>query len=185
MEMIAAPKPAAGAQMPVVRTAKVGGGGLTIGSSDGWQMLVVYRGRHCPLCRRYLAELNRLLDEYHSIGMEVVVVSADPQEKAERQATEEAWRFPVGYDLTINQMRLLGLYISEPRSKAETDRAFAEPGLFIVNPKGQLQIIDVSNAPSSTIRRLCYAQDQTAFRLRRLRLRWMITSAATALRSFS
>jgi peroxiredoxin len=147
MEMVTALKPAAGAPMPVVSTAKVGGGGLTIGSSDGWQMVVVYRGRHCPLCRRYLAELNQLLDDFHSIGMEVVVVSADPQEKAESQSMEEAWRFPVGYDLTIEQMRLLGLYISEPRSSAETDRPFAEPGLFIANPKGQLQIIDVSNAP--------------------------------------
>jgi peroxiredoxin len=147
MEMVTALKPAAGAPMPVVSTAKVGGGRLTIRSSDRWQMVVVYRGRHCPLCRSYLAELNQLLDEYHSIGMEVAVVSADSHEKAERQAMEEAWRFPVGYDLTIEQMRLLGLYISEPRSKAETDRPFAEPGLFIVNPEGRLQIVDVSNAP--------------------------------------
>jgi peroxiredoxin len=91
-------------------------------------MVVAYRGRRCPLCHSYLAELNQLLDEYHSIGMEVAVVSADPREKAEGQATEEAWRFPVAYDLTMDQMRPLGLYISEPRSKAETDRPFAEPG---------------------------------------------------------
>jgi protein-disulfide isomerase len=51
--------------MPVVKTAKVGGGELTIGPTNDWQMVVVYRGRHCPLCRRYLAELNRLLGEYH------------------------------------------------------------------------------------------------------------------------
>jgi peroxiredoxin len=107
---------------------------LTIGSTDGWQMVVVYRGQHCPLCRRYLAELNQLLDEYHNIGVEVVVASGDPRGTAENEAAEEGWRFPVGYDLTIDQMRLLGLYISEPRSSAETDRPFAEPGLFIVKP---------------------------------------------------
>jgi peroxiredoxin len=145
--MVGALKPAAGAPMPLVNAAKVGRGELTIGSGSGWQMVVVYRGQHCPLCRRYLAELNQLLDEYHSIGMEVVVVSADPREKAERETAEVGWRFPVGYDLTMDQMRLLGLYISEPRSTIETDRPFAEPGLFVVNPKGQLQIVDVSNAP--------------------------------------
>ena len=51
------------------------------------------------------------------------------------------------YGLTIEQMRSLGLYISDPRSPQETDRPFAEPGLFLVNPQGNAQIIDVSNAP--------------------------------------
>jgi peroxiredoxin len=144
---ITALKPAAGAPMPLVKTAKVGGGELIIGPTDDWRMVVVYRGRHCPLCRRYLAELNQLLDEYHNIGIEVVAVSSDAREKAEAEAEEEAWRFPVGYDLTMDQMRLLGLYISEPRSTAETDRPFAEPGLFVINPEGCLHIINVSNAP--------------------------------------
>ncbi len=44
-------------------------------------------------------------------------------------------------------MRRLGLYVSEPRSPQETDRPFPEPGLFVINPDHQLQIIDVSNAP--------------------------------------
>jgi hypothetical protein len=44
-------------------------------------------------------------------------------------------------------MRDLGLYLSEPRSPPETDRPFAEPGLFAINPDGRLQIIDISNAP--------------------------------------
>jgi hypothetical protein len=44
-------------------------------------------------------------------------------------------------------MQRLGLYISEPRSPQETDRPFAEPGLFVVNPQGSIQIVDLSNAP--------------------------------------
>jgi len=36
---------------------------------------------------------------------------------------------------------------SEPRSDTETDRPFPEPGLFVVNPKGKVQIVDISNAP--------------------------------------
>ena len=81
--------------------------------------------------------------------MTVVAVSADPQEKADADVAEFGWRFPVGYGLTIDQMRMLGLYISEPRSPPETDRPFAEPGLFVVNPEGKAQIIDISNAPFS------------------------------------
>jgi hypothetical protein len=44
-------------------------------------------------------------------------------------------------------MRALGLYISHPRSDAETYRDFPEPALFVVNPKGEAQVIDISNAP--------------------------------------
>ena len=35
-----------------------------------------------------------------------------------------AGHFPVGYDLSLDQMRKLGLYISTPRSEKETDRRF-------------------------------------------------------------
>jgi hypothetical protein len=70
-----------------------------------------------------------------------------PKEKAESEARSESWRFPVGYNLSLDQMKTLGLYISAPRSPQETDRPFPEPGLFIVNPAGKVQIVDVSNAP--------------------------------------
>jgi hypothetical protein len=40
-----------------------------------------------------------------------------------------------------------GPYISEPRPPRETDRPFSEPGLFVINPQGQVQIVDISNAP--------------------------------------
>ena len=44
-------------------------------------------------------------------------------------------------------MNTLGLYISDPRSEKETDHPFAEPGVFVTNAKGEIQIIDISNAP--------------------------------------
>ncbi|MDE2227758.1 MAG: redoxin domain-containing protein [Alphaproteobacteria bacterium] len=137
----------AGATMPALTVSKVGGGEIKIGDAGRWQMVVVYRGQHCPICRRYLKGLDGLLDGFRALGAEVVVVSGDPREKAEAEAAEEGWRFPVGYGLTLDQMRTLGLYISEPRSPQEIDRPFPEPGLFVVNPAGQAQIIDISNAP--------------------------------------
>ena len=88
-----------------------------------------------------------MLEQFQQLGTEVIAVSADPKEKAEAEAADEGWHFPVGYDLSQDQMRALGLYISEPRSPQETDRPFPEPALFITNPEGKLQIIDVSNAP--------------------------------------
>jgi peroxiredoxin len=136
-----------GSDMPKVNVPKVGGGELVLGSGQGWQMLVVYRGKHCPICRAYLKMLDGLLDQFKGINTTVMAVSADPKDKAETEALEEGWRFPVGYDLSQAQMHALGLYISEPRSPQETDRPFPEPGLFIINPQGKIQIIDISNAP--------------------------------------
>lgn len=59
----------------------------------------------------------------------------------------DGWAFPVGYDLTPDEMRQLGLFVSDPGSPEETDRPFSDPGLFVLNPPGQLQIVDISNAP--------------------------------------
>lgn len=139
----------AGSDMPKLSIARVGGGDLQIGGDGRWQLVVVYRGKHCPLCRIYLKTLDNLLDQFKVLGSDVAAMSGDPQEKAETQAREENWRFAVGYGLSPEQMRTLGLYISEPRSPQETDRAFPEPGLFIVNPQGKVHIVDVSNAPFS------------------------------------
>lgn len=79
----------------------------------------------------------------------MIALSSDPRERAEEEAKEEGWRLPVACELSLDQMRTLGLYISEPRSPQETDRPFCEPGLFVTNPEGRLQIVDVSNAPFS------------------------------------
>ncbi|MGE0521632.1 MAG: peroxiredoxin-like family protein [Variibacter sp.] len=137
----------AGSDMPSLSMPKVGGGELVLGGAKGWVMIVVYRGKHCPICRTYLKTLDGLLDQYKDAGVNVVAVSADTKEKAESQAQDEGWRFPVGYELSQEQMRMLGLYISEPRSAQETDRPFPEPGLFAINPEGKVQVVDVSNAP--------------------------------------
>lgn len=136
-----------GEEFPSLSWPTAGGGTLDLSSKAGWRMLVVYRGRHCPLCGRYLDELQQLLAECEQAGVFVAALSADPKERAEAQVAERGWAFPVGYDLGAEDMRRLGLFVSDPRSPEETDRAFAEPGLFVLNPGGKLQIVDVSNAP--------------------------------------
>jgi peroxiredoxin len=136
--------------MPRLSLPRAGGGVVQVGDSTSWQAVIVYRGKHCPICRTYLKTLDGLLDQFSAANTEVIAISGDPREKAESEANEENWRFPVGYDLRPDQMRLLGLYISEPRSPQETDRPFAEPGLFIINPQGKIQVVDISNAVRAT-----------------------------------
>lgn len=140
-------KLAPGKPVPKISLPSTDGGTVELGGEGRWQLAVVYRGRHCPLCRKYLKSLDGLLEDFGHAGVEVVAVSGDPQKRAQEEAAEEGWRFPVACELSEDQMRQLGLYVSEPRSAQETDRPFAEPGVFVTNPEGLLQIVDVSNAP--------------------------------------
>lgn len=142
-------KMSAGAKFPALSWDAVTGECVAPADGSGWRVLIVYRGQHCPLCKRYLSTLNDMLGEFESAGLAVKVVSADTRQEAEAEASECGWKFQVGYGLSIEQMRELGLYISDPRSPQETDRPFAEPALFVINPAGNAQVIDISNAPFS------------------------------------
>jgi peroxiredoxin len=138
-----------GQPFPRVDVARLGGGTLALGrpTSADWQLIFVYRGLHCPICKGYLSELEGKLPQFAATGIEVVVISGDPEAKAAKMVEETGLTAPMGHDLTLAQMRQLGLYVSIPRSEKESDRPFPEPGLFLVNPDGDLHMVDISNAP--------------------------------------
>ena len=147
---MASQKITAGDIFPRFNLAQVGGGVLAVGQPGGdndWQLVVVYRGKHCPICTQYLVTLAALKERFAEIGVDVVAISGDPQDKAAAHAGVFGATYPVGYDLSTDRMKTLGLYISHPRSARETDRPFAEPGLFVINGDGKVQVTDISNAP--------------------------------------
>lgn len=140
----------AGSTFPKTEVARLGGGTVTLGVPQGghdWQLVIIYRGLHCPLCKKYLAQLEEMQGQFHVIGVDVVTASGDPEEKAQAMVDEKELSLPMGYGLSVAQMQALGLYVSDPRSPQETDRPFAEPGLFVINGEGLIQMVDVSNAP--------------------------------------
>jgi len=145
-------KLSAGAIFPTITLPTISGAEVTLstpqGENNDWRLVVVYRGKHCPLCTKYLTTLNELIPDFNKLGVDVVAVSADPLEKATAHLSDLNLQFEVAYGLTIEQMQSLGLYISEPRSPAETDSIFAEPGLFIINEAGKVQIASTSNSPA-------------------------------------
>jgi len=139
-------KISAGSAMPSISVPKLGGGELDLGGNGAWRMVIVYRGKHCPICKRYLSGIEALQGEIDGLGLEVVAVSGDSEEQAQAVADETGVKIPIGYGLTKAQMQQLGLYVSTPRPN-ETDHEFPEPGMFVVNDQGQVQIVDISNAP--------------------------------------
>ncbi|QUJ75118.1 AhpC/TSA family protein [Sulfitobacter albidus] len=141
---------AAGSQFPKLEVPTLGGDTVTLGLPAGghdWQLVVVYRGLHCPICKNYLSKLQEMEPTFNDLGVDVIAVSGDGRDKAQAMATEKELNLRIGYDLSLDQMAQLGLYISDPRSPQETDQPFPEPGLFVVNAEGAIQILDISNAP--------------------------------------
>lgn len=116
-------------------------------TGTNWQMVVVYRGRHCPLCTKYLNQLEGFREQLLLTGVDIIAVSADSREQLSDHKTKLEVGFPLAYGLTQAQMDTLGLYVSLPRSEQETDHSFAEPGLFVVNEEGNLHVVDISNNP--------------------------------------
>lgn len=135
---------------PKLELQTINGGQINLGEPQArfdWKMVVVYRGKHCPLCTRYLKELERLKEKLQKIGIDIIAVSADSESQATAHLAELEISYPVAYGLSIKEMQQLGLYISHPRSDQETDHPFAEPGLFVINDNGQVQVLDISNGP--------------------------------------
>ena len=138
-----------GSEVPTLDLPLAGGGHFDLASRRprSFSMLVFYRGLHCPICKGYLLDLDRKLDDFARHGVETVAVSTDPQERAEQAKRE--WgieRLPLAYGLAIDEARQWGLYISSGIKEPEPS-LFAEPGLFLVRPDMTLYCASVQTMP--------------------------------------
>ncbi|MBU2981037.1 redoxin family protein [Lentibacter algarum] len=143
-------KPEPGTAFPSVIVPQLAGDTMDLGKPrDGydWKLIVVYRGKHCPVCTRYLNELEEIVPQLKELRIDVAAVSADTEQRAADQISQVNPSFPVGYGLSIKQMQDLGLYISSPRHGIDVEAPFAEPGLFLVNEDGELRMVEIANVP--------------------------------------
>jgi len=140
--------------VPALELDLVGGGKFSLAAEkpQHFTMVVFYRGLHCPICRRYLSELESLLPEFEKRGVAMVAASSDPQDRAEQ--AKSGWGLPnlrVGFGLSIAEARNWGLYVSRSNGKTSTGVVepdlFNEPGLFIVRPDGTLYWGTTSTMP--------------------------------------
>lgn len=119
---------------------------------ENFTMIVAFRGLHCPICKNYLRDLDRLKEEFDKRGVDVVVISTDERERAEE--TKRSWELEnltVGYGLGIDEAREWGLFISTSRGKTssgvEEPALFNEPGLFLVRPDQTLYASNIVTMP--------------------------------------
>ncbi|MEX2128429.1 MAG: peroxiredoxin-like family protein [Xanthobacteraceae bacterium] len=140
--------------VPPLSVPLIGGGRFDLASENpkNFSLVVFYRGLHCPVCRRYLGELDPKIDEFEKRGVNVVAISSDNEERAEKAKRD--WELPimrVGHDLPLETARSWGLYISTSRGKTsagiEEPPLFSEPGLFLVRPDNTLYYGSVQTMP--------------------------------------
>ena len=139
-----------GSEFPAIQVKRSDGEALTLGKPQGehdWQLVVVYRGKHCPICTKFLNKLESYRERFSAQGIDLVAVSADDEQQLTQHRESLEVNFPLAYGLTLEQMQSLGLFISTPRSEKETDHDFPEPAFFIVNGEGKIQIQEIANAP--------------------------------------
>jgi len=140
--------------VPPLSVPTVGGGRWALAEQDPehFTLVVVYRGLHCPICSRYLADLARRLDDFAEAGVEVVALSTDARERAERTAADwDVDGLTLGYGLSLADARAWGLYLSSGRGATsiglEEPDLFAEPGMFLVRSDGTLYFGSVQTMP--------------------------------------
>lgn len=131
--------------VPALNVALTTGGRYVLGAAPGekFDLVVFYRGLHCPICAKYLLELERLAAEFASRGVQVVAISTDTAERGQEMADKvKASGVRFGYGLSLRSAREWGLYISTSRGKTslgiEEPALFSEPAVYIVRPDGTL-----------------------------------------------
>jgi len=111
-----------------------------------------YRGLHCPICAKYIGDLEKRVPDFAERGYGVIAISSDDEDRARGFAEKigaEALR--IGYGLPLEKAREWGLYISTGKgpTSAGVDEPplFPEPGLFVVNRDGTLYAGSVQTMP--------------------------------------
>jgi peroxiredoxin len=143
-------KPVVGAPMPEITAPLLGGGTMKVGgATSGWTLFMVYRGRHCGRCKNYLNTLESMKADWEKSGFTIKLVSADTEERAKLDIEEFKWSMDIAYGLTEEQMSTLGLYVTDPANNGDAIARFAEPGIFCIDPDGNIVVAAISNAPSA------------------------------------
>jgi peroxiredoxin len=143
--ILAPRKPAPALSVPLLS-----GGTFTLAERKPrtFTVIVFYRGKHCPICSKYLGQVQEQLDRAHELAAEVVAISMDGEDRARASAAD--WgvdRLEVGHGLSEPAARDWGLYISAKREGSQEPDRFSEPGLFVIRADGTVFFAQTQSGP--------------------------------------
>lgn len=114
---------------------------------ENFSILFFYRGLHCPICRNQLRDLERNLDKFAELGINIIAISSDSEERARTSQQEwELSNLTIGYGLSLDTAREWGLFVSNSIKDSEPTQ-FSEPGMFIIRPNGELFASQIASMP--------------------------------------
>jgi peroxiredoxin len=119
-----------------------------------FDMLLFYRGLHCPICAKQLTEFEKHSSEFASRGVNIIAISTDTQERAIKMAEKtSANGVKFGYELSLQDARDWGLYLSESLGETsvgvDEPKIFSEPALYLIKPDSTLYYATVQTMPFS------------------------------------
>lgn len=114
---------------------------------ENFTLIVFYRGLHCPICKKYLQQLEALLPDFQQRGVNVVAVSMDTEKRARLSRKDwELKELTLGFGLDLETAKQWGLYISKAVKDGEPD-TFSEPGLFLVDANNEIYYSAMNSNP--------------------------------------
>ncbi|MBA4801107.1 MAG: redoxin domain-containing protein [Euryhalocaulis sp.] len=138
-----------GRPAPDLAVPLVGGGRFSLRdqSIEHFALINVYRGKHCPICKKTMQAWDKRADELKARGLSVLFLSADDEETAEASVKEwEIENLKVGWGFELAEARKWGLFISQTIKDGEPEY-FTEPGLFLIDPEFALYASFVQTVP--------------------------------------
>jgi len=100
---------------------------------ENFTMIIFYRGKHCPICKKQLEQVQKKINDFTERGVNIIAISGDSEERAKK--TYEEWdiaSIPVGFEYSMDDARKWGLFISKSIKDAEPEHFF-EPGIFLID----------------------------------------------------
>jgi len=136
-------------QLPAFELPLLSGGTFSVeeASPEHFQIIVSYRGLHCPKCKAQLKAIDPMVADIRADGHDIVAMSMDSEERA--QKAKDDWgieELPIAHSLELMDAKSLGLFISDAISDKEP-KIFSEPGIFVVHSDGTLYAQIVQNTP--------------------------------------
>jgi len=143
--------PTPGTRAPKLMLETLGAGSFDLAQDapENGTILVFFRGLHCPICMRQLADLERHLDDFAAKGLRVIAVSGDGPEKTAKTAEKAGiTNLTLGHSMSLASARDdWGLYVSTGRDGTAEPDLFHEPGLYWVRQDGTVWLSSVQTMP--------------------------------------
>ncbi|WP_299667315.1 redoxin domain-containing protein [uncultured Polaribacter sp.] len=114
---------------------------------ENFTLIIFYRGKHCPVCKKQLEQLQKRVDDFTERGVNLIAISANTEELAKETYNEwDIESIPIGYEFPIEEARKWGLFISEGISDKEP-KEFTEPGLFLIDKEHKVYWESIQSMP--------------------------------------